>query len=96
MPQDRKPAKGNTEWMKLSGLGIEFAAAIGGLTLAGYWWDRHFGTEPWGFWIGLAVGMVGGMYNLIRQGMAASKNANSSSSIGTKRTTRTTKRDDKP
>lgn len=95
MPQDRKPDKGsgkagkdNTEWMKLSGLGIEFAAAIGGLTLAGYWWDRHFGTEPWGFWIGLAVGMVGGMYNLIRQAMAASRNANSS--------TRTTKRDEKP
>lgn len=90
MPQDRKAAN---EWMKLSGIGIEFVGAIAGLTLAGYWWDRHFGTEPWGFWIGLSLGMVGGMYNLIRQALAATRNASSSSST---RTTRTTKRDDKP
>jgi F0F1-type ATP synthase assembly protein I len=78
--------------MKLSGLGIELAAAVGGLTLAGYWWDRHFGTEPWGFWIGLTVGMVGGMYNLIRQALAATRNADSR----TGKTNRTTKRDEKP
>jgi len=84
VPQNRKA---DTEWMKLSGLGIELAAAVGGLTLAGYWWDRHFGTEPWGFWIGLSIGMVGGMYNLIRQAMAAGRNET---------TKRNTKRDDKP
>jgi F0F1-type ATP synthase assembly protein I len=88
MPQDRKTQKADTEWMKLSGLGIELAAAVGGLTLAGYWWDRHFGTAPWGFWIGLTVGMVGGMYNLIRQALAATRKADSR--------TGTTNRDDKP
>jgi F0F1-type ATP synthase assembly protein I len=88
MPQDRKTHKADTEWMKLSGLGIELAAAVGGLTLAGYWWDRHFGTAPWGFWIGLTVGMVGGMYNLIRQALAATRKADSR--------TGTTNRDDKP
>lgn len=76
------------QWVRLSGLGIELAAAVGGLTLAGYWWDRHFGTEPWGFWIGLTIGMVGGMYNLIRQALNAVREANSGS--------RTTKRDEKP
>lgn len=85
MPQDRKATKANTEWMKLSGLGIELAASVGGLTLAGYWWDRHFGTEPWGFWIGLSIGMVGGMYNLIRQALAATRNASSSNRTKTKR-----------
>ena len=90
MPQDR--GKADTEWMKLSGLGIELAAAVGGLTLAGWWWDRHFGTEPWGFWIGLTIGMVGGMYNLIRRAMAAGRNA----SISNRTMKRNTKRDDQP
>lgn len=95
MPQDRKTPKAapkaNNEWMKLSGLGIELAAAVAGLTFAGYWWDRRFGTEPWGFWIGLSIGMVGGMYNLIRQAMAATRNTSSSS---IRKTTRNTKRDE--
>ena len=85
MPEDR--GKADTEWMKLSGVGIELAAAVGGLTLLGWWWDRHFGTEPWGFWVGLTIGMVGGMYNLIRQGLTAGRNE-------TKK--RNTKRDDEP
>lgn len=92
MPEDREGrGKSDTEWMKLSGLGIEFAAAVVGLTLAGWWWDRHFGTEPWGFWIGLSIGMVGGMYNLLRQGLAAGRKASSSNRI-----TRNTKHDDTP
>ena len=70
MPQDRKA--GN-EWMKLSGLGIELAAAVGGLTLAGYWWDRYFGTGPWGLLTGAILGLVGGMYNLIRQSLSATR-----------------------
>jgi F0F1-type ATP synthase assembly protein I len=78
--------------MKLSGLGIELAAAVGGLSLAGWWWDRHFGTEPWGFWIGLTIGMVGGMYNLIRQAVAAGRKISS----GSNRTTRNTNHDDTP
>jgi len=88
MPEDPKGRNADTQWIKLSGLGIELAAAVGGLTLAGYFWDRHFGTAPWGFWIGLSFGMVGGMYNLIRQALAATRNVSSS--------TRTAKREDEP
>ena len=80
--------KSEQQWVRLSGLGIELAAAVGGLTLAGYWWDRHFGTAPWGFWIGLIIGMVGGMYNLMRQALNAIRDVTSGSS--------TTKRDPKP
>lgn len=61
--------------MKLSGLGLELAGAVVGLSLFGYWWDRHFGTEPWGLVIGGTIGVVGGLYNLIRQSMAAMKEA---------------------
>jgi F0F1-type ATP synthase assembly protein I len=70
VPQDRKV--GN-EWMRLSGLGIELVAAIGGFTLAGYFWDRYFGTGPWGLLTGAILGLVGGMYNLIRQSLSATR-----------------------
>ena len=78
--------------MRLSGLGIELAAAVAGFTLAGWWWDRHFGTAPWGLWIGLVLGMVGGMYNLIRQALAATRNISSGNRIPK----RNTKRDEEP
>ena len=68
-PQQRE------SWTKLSGIGIELAAAVAGFTLAGYWWDRHFHTRPWGLLIGLALGLVGGTYNLIRQSLSASRDA---------------------
>jgi F0F1-type ATP synthase assembly protein I len=70
LPQKRKAG---TEWMNLSGVGIEFAAAVVGFTLAGYWWDRYFGTGPWGLLIGVALGLIGGTYNLIRQSLSATR-----------------------
>lgn len=62
-------------WMSLSGIGIELAAAVAGFTLAGYWFDRHFRTGPWGLLVGIALGLVGGTYNLIRQSLLATKEA---------------------
>ncbi|MEM7480528.1 MAG: AtpZ/AtpI family protein [Acidobacteriota bacterium] len=52
--------------MRYLGIGFELAAAVAGLTLLGFWIDRHFGSEPWGLLIGLTVGLVGGLYNLVR------------------------------
>jgi ATP synthase protein I len=52
-------------------LGTEFAAAVLGLTLLGWWIDRHFGTTPWAEIIGAVVGLVGGMYNLLREALGA-------------------------
>jgi len=57
---------------KLLGLGMELAAAVTGLALLGYWIDRHFGSAPWGLLIGAVIGVVGGMYNLIREALSAS------------------------
>jgi ATP synthase protein I len=58
-------------------LGIEFAAAIVGLTLLGYWIDRRFESAPWGVLIGLGFGMVGGTYNLYRAARQWSRAAQS-------------------
>jgi F0F1-type ATP synthase assembly protein I len=71
--------KQSPSWMKLSGIGIELVGAVAGLTLMGYWWDRHFHTGPWGLLIGIALGIIGGTYNLIRQSLLASKEAGDSS-----------------
>ncbi|HEY0515300.1 MAG TPA: AtpZ/AtpI family protein [Thermoanaerobaculia bacterium] len=70
LPEEPESRKSSS---RLSGLGFEFVGAVVGLTLAGYWWDGHFGTGPWGILIGLFLGLVGGTYNLIRQSMLASR-----------------------
>jgi F0F1-type ATP synthase assembly protein I len=70
MPEEPKSA---SDLSKLSGIGFEFAAAVGGFTFAGYLWDRYFGTSPWGTLAGAILGLVGGMYNLIRQTMLATR-----------------------
>ncbi len=58
-------------WIRLSGVGIEFAAAVAGFAALGYWIDRHWQCSPWGVLIGAALGLIGGTYNLIRQSQAA-------------------------
>ena len=78
--------KQNPSWTKLTGIGIELASAVAGFTLIGYWWDRHFHTAPWGLLIGIALGIVGGTYNLIRQSLLASREAGSGHDRGQKTT----------
>ena len=72
MPEEPKSA---ADLSKLAGIGFELAAAVAGFTFFGYLWDRHFGTRPWGLLIGALLGLIGGMYNLIRQTLAASRGA---------------------
>jgi len=55
----------------LSGIGFELVAAVAGFTLIGYGWDRFYGTAHWGVLIGALLGLIGGMYNLIRQSLNA-------------------------
>jgi F0F1-type ATP synthase assembly protein I len=58
-------------WVRHSGMGIELAAAVARFVLAGVWVDRHYGTAPWGVVVGAVLGLLGGMYNLIRESLAA-------------------------
>jgi ATP synthase protein I len=76
MPElNKKPPTGT----RMLGVGFELAAAVAGFTLIGYWVDRHFGYGPWGVIVGAVLGLVGGMYNLIRESLIASKEAGSRS-----------------
>jgi F0F1-type ATP synthase assembly protein I len=56
-------------------MGFDFAAALLVFVLLGFWIDGHFGFSPWGVLIGAALGLIGGMYNLIRQGLEATRDA---------------------
>ena len=58
-------------WVRYSGVGLELAGATAGLALIGYWVDGRFGTRPWGIVIGAIIGLVGGLYNLVRESLAA-------------------------
>jgi ATP synthase protein I len=60
-------------WVRYSGAGIELAGATAGLALLGYWVDGKFGTKPWGILVGVLFGLVGGLYNLVRESLEAVK-----------------------
>ncbi len=62
-------------WVRHSGVGLELAGALAGFALVGYWIDRWYETEPWGLVIGVILGMVGGLYNLVRQSLQAVREA---------------------
>ena len=60
---------------RLAGLGFELAAAVAGFVLVGYWIGNHYGKAELGIVIGAVLGLIGGMYNLIRATIAASGEA---------------------
>jgi F0F1-type ATP synthase assembly protein I len=62
-------------WVRYSGVGLELAGATAGLALIGYWVDGRFGTRPWGTLIGVIIGIVGGLFNLIKESLAAVREA---------------------
>ena len=53
---------------RLAGLGIELAGAIIGGCAVGWFIDRQFETR-FGLLSGAIIGIVGGLYNLIRQAL---------------------------
>ena len=67
---ERKPSQA---WMRLAGLGRELTASIAGGALLGWGIERRLGTAPWALVALAAVGIVGGMYNLIRTALAAAR-----------------------
>lgn len=71
----RGDARGQASWTRLAGIGFELVAGVGAFILVGYWWDRHFGTGPKGVIVGAVLGVIGGMYNLIRQSLLATRAA---------------------
>ena len=63
-------------WLRYSG--------VGGLALVGDWIDGHSGTSPWGILGGVVIGMVGGLYNLVRESLDAVREARVDDEIASK------------
>jgi len=74
-PKDQSQIDLERLW-KLSGMGVELAAAIAGMGFLGWLLDRWLGSNPWLLIVGLVLGLIGGGYNFIRQSLAASRAAN--------------------
>ena len=53
--------------LRFIGVGVELAGAVGGMALLGYAFDQWKGTEPWGVLVGSMLGVVGGLYNLVKK-----------------------------
>jgi len=68
-------------WVRHSGIGLELAGATAGLALLGYWIDGRFGTAPWGLVGGVVIGLVGGLYNMVRESLDAVREARTEDKI---------------
>ena len=66
-----KPPKRGSPWMRYAGLGVDFAATVGVFVLIGYWIDRHWQLGRKATITGAILGLIGGMYNLIRGSLKA-------------------------
>jgi F0F1-type ATP synthase assembly protein I len=76
MPETRKPdrnAQSAPSLWRLATMGVDLAAAVGGFTLVGWLADRYWQVFPRYTIAGAVLGLVGGMYNLVRQALAASR-----------------------
>ena len=75
--RDRQDSKGQAPSSKLwlTGLGFELLGSIAGGALLGWWIDRQRGTSPKWLVILAGIGIVGGLYNLIRTALRAGRQA---------------------
>ena len=62
-------------WVRYSGVGLQLAGVMAGLALIGHWIDGRFGTSPWGILGGVVIGLVGGLYNMVRESLEAVREA---------------------
>ena len=50
------------------GAGLELGMTTALLTVGGWWLDQRWRPEPWLMIAGLAIGLIGGTYNVWRIG----------------------------
>lgn len=67
MSEDKPAKQMPRNALRLASVGVELAATVGVGCLLGYWIDYKFPrAEPWGLVICAMIGVIGGVYNLIR------------------------------
>lgn len=68
-PPTKHGISNHPTWRTYAGMGTEFAGGLCGLTLLGVWIDRSYATGAKATLICASLGLVGGLYNFIRQAM---------------------------
>jgi len=57
------------QYFRYAGLGLEFTAVVGLFLYLGYQADKHWNIEGgWGLIVGAAVGLISGIYLLVKEG----------------------------
>ncbi len=67
-----RPARGRAAF-GMVGIGLELAGVVGIMTLLGYGIDQWLDSHPWGLTIGALLGIVGGLYNLVKEAIKANR-----------------------
>jgi F0F1-type ATP synthase assembly protein I len=65
----RKPDDDFSGWFRMTGLGVEFIAAVGLLGGIGWYVDKHAGTSPVFILIGGGFGFAVGLWIIIKAAM---------------------------
>lgn len=74
-PRTDRPQTLAAKAAQVGAIGTNFAVAVGGMGLVGYFLDRWLGTRPWLLLTFLLLGLVGGFYNFVRDALAAGRKA---------------------
>jgi F0F1-type ATP synthase assembly protein I len=73
MEEPKKPEKGTNDakfyviGMRYSALGFEFVGCLLVLGYLGLKVDERYGSNPWGIFVGLILGMALGLFTMIKQ-----------------------------
>ncbi len=59
---------GGRQYWKFAGLGFEFAGVVGLFFYFGHLADQRWDSDPWGLLTGGAIGLIGGIYLLAKEG----------------------------
>jgi F0F1-type ATP synthase assembly protein I len=62
-----------SEHANLAMVGLQVAIGVGLGLAVGSWLDKRYGWQPWGATIGAMLGLAGGLYLLIKEGMRINK-----------------------
>ncbi len=64
---DDKEAKTRQQWVRMSGMAVEFVGMVLVLGYIGYRLDESRGWSPWGSLAGFLIGTAGGLWLMVRQ-----------------------------
>lgn len=71
VPEDESEDRRASRAMgRYAGIGLQFAVSVLLFLYAGQWFDRRFGTAPWGVLLGVLVGASAAFFSMYRRLMA--------------------------